>query len=208
MEHAVAGPLCLRDHVLGDAAAAGRVQQEAIRTHARVAATSVGTLPVLATPTCGALVHIHAGPINSLEAGWAGPVWPTRSVGVPRGLGARLAVVDTPGQALPSAAHFLRPEPGQRRRALASAQLPEAVTEAGGVRVAVLARRALGQHGVGRRRLGARRRLGPGQGLGVRLLPGPLHALHLVHHHRRLLGVLHVHAHHRGHAVLVIAVVG
>lgn len=43
---------------LTDAAAARGVQQEAVRTHARVPATSVGTLPVLATPTCGALVHI------------------------------------------------------------------------------------------------------------------------------------------------------
>lgn len=43
---------------LTDAAAPGGVQQETVGTHTRVPATSVGTLPVLATPTCGALVHI------------------------------------------------------------------------------------------------------------------------------------------------------
>lgn len=43
---------------LTDAAAPGGVQQETVGTHTRVPATSVGTLPVLATPTCGALIHI------------------------------------------------------------------------------------------------------------------------------------------------------
>lgn len=43
---------------LTDTAASGRVQQETVGTHTRVPATSVGTLPVLATPTCGALIHI------------------------------------------------------------------------------------------------------------------------------------------------------
>lgn len=31
---------------------------------------------------------------------------------------ARLTIMNTPGQALPSAAYFLSPEPGQRRRTL------------------------------------------------------------------------------------------
>lgn len=43
---------------LTDAAAAGGVQQEAVRAHARVPTRSVGTLPVLAAPTSRALIHI------------------------------------------------------------------------------------------------------------------------------------------------------
>lgn len=133
VKHPVAGPLCLRDHVLGDAAASGRVQEETIGTYTRVPATSVGTLPMLATPTCGALIHIYTGPINSLEAGWARSIWAIYSVGVPQVFRARVTIMNTPGQALPSAADFLRPEPGQRRCTFASAQFPETVTEAGGV---------------------------------------------------------------------------
>lgn len=43
---------------LTDAAAAGGVQQEAVRAHARVPPVSVGTLPMLAAPASRALVHI------------------------------------------------------------------------------------------------------------------------------------------------------
>lgn len=133
MQHSVAGPLCLGDHVLGDAAAAGRVQEETVRTYTRVAATSVGTLPVLATPTGGALIHIYTGPINSLEAGWTRSIWATHLVGVPQVFRARVTIMNTPGQALSSAADFLRPEPWQRRCTFASAQFSKTVTEAGGV---------------------------------------------------------------------------
>lgn len=85
---------------LTDAAAPGGVQQEAIGTHTRVPATSVGTLPVLATPTCGALIHIcknrgsvwrvgdymlgshslyKTSPCSPLSLTYAGPVNPLKA---------------------------------------------------------------------------------------------------------------------------------
>lgn len=50
---------------LTDAAAAGRVEQEAIGAHACVPAVRVRTLPVLAAPNRRAFIHICEG--------WGGP---------------------------------------------------------------------------------------------------------------------------------------
>lgn len=126
--------------MLGDAAAAGRVEQKAVGANASVPAMRVCTLSVLAAPSSRALIHIFAGPINPFKASWTRPIWGAPLVGVTQELRARLTVVNAPGQASPSAAHLLRPEPGQRGRTFASAQLPKAVTEARGVRVAEIGR--------------------------------------------------------------------
>lgn len=54
-----------RPRGLTDAAAAGRVEQEAVGAHAGVPAMRVRTLPMLAAPSCRALIHICEG--------WGGP---------------------------------------------------------------------------------------------------------------------------------------
>lgn len=198
----VTGSPRFRDHLVGDTAGPGRIQQESWLAQAGEAAPCIGADPVLAETPLLALIHIHTGSIDALKALGTRSI-PLEQVGVAV---AGLALMDPPGHAGPPAADILGAETGEGGAALSPAQLSEAVSVPGPLLTGGHPGAALRQDTVEGCRARGSGYWG-GRGCWGGLIPPP-HPFYLMDGDCGFGRVLHMDAHHGLGTILFLPIVG